>query len=361
MNTLHELRPTPRLPVEVRLRIWRYAVQRPRVHNFHIARDGKPVLSATSSLAGSTITMRAVLSTCTESREEALRALPEEIVFYHGKKQYALRYDPESHIIVLADVDLEQLRLITTTWRRIRADETGKEKPPPRRPRTRHAAAEPSLAEQKASLSWMTTVQRLGFGVGRLSACPTLASLTLALADGDWTMPQFLNETCPVVEFVFIVGTAAPQMPDSLVPKKFKYRRGGNGETIHRGAMAKPGRYLSWNQETYWPERWQWIRGQDRAEDWYGKFYPVVLREYCDRTKSSEQANYFSGICDLVDSRAGIGHPGVPFSWIMHQLGWTEEETMRMRVVSVWPLLHFVGTTSLPGWRDDGGKWFKIS
>ena len=66
------------------------------------------------------MTVLAVLSACTESRAEALRALQAEIVFYHGKNRYTLPYDPESQIVVLIDVEPDQFRLINTTCQRIR-------------------------------------------------------------------------------------------------------------------------------------------------------------------------------------------------------------------------------------------------
>ena len=96
-------------------------------------------------------------------------------------------------------------------------------------------------------------MKNLGFGISR--------GVNRAVWNIGQTMPNFLKDNCPVVYFVCMVGTAKPQIPDTLVPNQFKDKRG----RAWRPRLPKTGSLL-WrgrSQQTYWPERWQWFQEHD--------------------------------------------------------------------------------------------------
>ena len=93
-----------RFPPELRARIWRFALQQPRVHRLHVspANEQSWALHPTETLPRSTITIRTILATCAESRLEAIRALPDTLPLANGR---ILRFNKSEDVICLARLE----------------------------------------------------------------------------------------------------------------------------------------------------------------------------------------------------------------------------------------------------------------
>ncbi|KID93311.1 hypothetical protein MAJ_10730, partial [Metarhizium majus ARSEF 297] len=97
-----------RLPPEIRCYIWRFALRQPRVHRLrtaNVALEQPHSLMRTETLPRSTITTRDILATCRESRNDALRALPDLLPL----SDCMIHFNGREDVICLVKVNLDVL------------------------------------------------------------------------------------------------------------------------------------------------------------------------------------------------------------------------------------------------------------
>ena len=118
-----------RLPPELRCSIWRFALGQPHVHRLRIGprpggsqnqdQNHSLVLYPAETLPNSTATTRTILSTCMESRIEALKTLPDSLPLFSlspnaGGGCCTLRCNAREDVICLAKLEPDAVGAVAT-------------------------------------------------------------------------------------------------------------------------------------------------------------------------------------------------------------------------------------------------------
>ncbi|KID83306.1 hypothetical protein MGU_09397 [Metarhizium guizhouense ARSEF 977] len=234
----------PRLPTEIRCHIWRLALRQPRVHRLRTVNiDLKQVhpLQGTETLPRSTITTRDMLATCQESRNEALRALPDLLPL----SNCIVHFNGLDDVICLVKVNLDvldSLREAVLSYRTLgHGDKNGG-----------------AVAEMPDALNWVNKVTKLALEARNSDFHDDFGFSATEGIDQNHLL-QFMS-TFPKLEWLFLIILPTPDDMGTVIVDETNDDEGHEGEgdgdaTAISGNIGSIGGF--------------WIRGENGISDWY--------------------------------------------------------------------------------------------
>ncbi|KID93425.1 hypothetical protein MAJ_10617, partial [Metarhizium majus ARSEF 297] len=238
----------PRLPTEIRRYIWRLALRQPRVHRLRTVNiDLKQVhpLQGTETLPRSTITTRDMLATCQESRNEALRALPDLLPL----SNCIVHFNGLDDVICLVKVNLDVLDSLREAVLSYRALGHG----------NKNGGA---VAEMPDALNWVSKVTKLALEARNSDFHDDFGFSATEGIDQNHLL-RFMS-TFPKLEWLFLIILPTPDDMGTVIVDETNDDEGHEGEgdgdatTISSNGSSNIGSIGGF-----------WIRGENGISDWY--------------------------------------------------------------------------------------------
>lgn len=237
-----------RLPPEIRCYIWRFALRQPRVHRLrtaNVALEQPHSLMRTETLPRSTITTRDILATCRESRNDALRALPDLLPL----SDCMIHFNGREDVICLVKVNLDVLDALSEAVLRYRAP--------------RHADKNGgAVAKMPDALDWVNKVTKLALEARNSDFHDDFGFSATGSIDQNHLL-RFMS-TFPKLQCLFLIILPSPDDMGTVIVDETHDDEGHEGEVDGDAtAISSNGSSNMGSIGGFW------IRGENGLSDWY--------------------------------------------------------------------------------------------
>ncbi|KID82169.1 hypothetical protein MAJ_11365, partial [Metarhizium majus ARSEF 297] len=296
----------PRLPTEIRCYIWRLALRQPRVHRLrtaNVALEQPHSLLRTETLPRSTITTRDILATCRESRNEALRALPDLLPL----SDCVVHFNGREDVICLVKVNLDVLDAFSEAVLRYRAPGHG-------------GKNDGSVVQMPDALDWVDKATKLALEARNSDFHDDFGFSFTEEIDQNRLL-RFMS-MFPKLEWLFLIVLPSPddmetviidEADDDVDDEEHEGEGDKDATTSSRNGGSSTGSIGSY-----------WIRGENGISDWYRWVPRSTTWDY----SNEKVQTHFSDMAIWKDSlQAALRRHG--------------DESRMLRSVQVEVMLHF--------------------